>query len=516
MQINQVSQFSFFAMLIAILVILMSAASLRISDFKEYHHSLAENTVTNVSESISQFILNRKRLIKIFAKENTPLIQKLILDPENDELKLKLDTKIKEYFPSFFSYTLSDLEGNPYYDDFEGYVGDLCVADIKIYSKNKKNFPRIHPNSFSYHYDLMADFPIGQEEYIIFISFTADEIGELLKNSEAPGHKTVLVFKENSNLLEITADGARNKHFRADYRLTEKELSYLLFEKPVNGSKWTAYNFYEDELFSEHKKKTYLTALTIFLIFTFVSTILYSIIKKEKIKREKAESVKNDFVTVVSHELRTPLTSINGAIKLIENEALGPINDNIKSYLNMASGNIDRLTNIINDILDVKKMESGEFHLIKENINLVDLVEKAVNENIDYAKQFNAEFNFINPDASFIVNADSDRLMQVLSNLLSNAVKYGATNDCINISFKKLTKHIRLNIEDHGSGLPEKHKEQIFEKFTQAHSRDTEIVKGTGLGLNIVKKIVEAHDGTVSYDAGKDKGTVFYIILPLV
>lgn len=516
MRTNKLSQFSFVAILLVVLIILTWAASLRIIDYKEYHRLLAQNSSANVSEAISQFIIDQKRLMRIFANENLDHIQQLLNDPENEELNTSLEAKIKSYFPSYFSYTLSDVDGNPYYDDFEGYIGDLCVADIKNYSKTKQNFPRIHANSFSYHYDLMADFLIAKQQYVIFISFTADKIADYLKNSQALGHKTVLVYKENQNLLEITEDGARNKHFRKDYRLTKDELGYLLAEKPVKGTLWTVYDFYEDKLFSDYEEKMFINALLIFLIFTFISTLFYSLVKKEEAKRLKAEAIKNEFVTIVSHELRTPLTSINGVIKLIENEQLGKLNDQMKPYINMASENIDRLNGLVNDILDVKKMESGEFDIFKKKESLVNIVEQSISNVKPFADTFSASIEFSKPETDYFVYVDKKRIHQVLENLLSNAIKYGAKADTIKVYFKQLGPNIRVNIEDHGEGIPEIHHDTLFDMFTQAHSRETDVVKGTGLGLNIVKKIVEAHNGDVNFDSKLNKGSVFYIILPLM
>ncbi|MCW8899692.1 MAG: HAMP domain-containing histidine kinase [Gammaproteobacteria bacterium] len=516
MRIKKLPQFSFFTMMIVVLVILLWAANLRVSDYKKYHRLLAENATANVSESISQFIINRKRLMQILAKDNVDLIQQVLNKPENQTLAATLESKIKNYFPTFFSYTISDVDGNPYYDDFEGYVGDLCVADIKSYSKDKNNLPRIHPNSFSYHYDLMADFQIGKQHYVIFISFTADEIATYLKNSQAPGHKTVLVYKENQNLLEITTDGARNKYFREDYRLTDKELSYLLSEKPVPGSSWTVYDFYKDKLFSDFEEKMLVSALLVFLVFSFVSALFYSLVKKEEVKRKKAEAIKEEFVTIVSHELRTPLTSINGAIKLLENGHLGNTLDEMKPYINMASENIDRLSNLVNDILDVKKMESGEFDIIREKINLVDVVEQAITNVEPFASRFDANIDFDKPEKKYFVDADKLRLLQVFENLLSNAIKYGAESDTIKVNFLELGNSIRVNIEDHGEGIPEIHHETLFDKFTQAHSRKTDVVKGTGLGLNIAKTIIQFHGGEVNFESTINRGTVFYIILPLI
>ena len=161
-------------------------------------------------------------------------------------------------------------------------------------------------------------------------------------------------------------------------------------------------------------------------------------------------------------------------------------------------------------------MEAGEFLLSRENINLVEVVEKSIKENSEYANRFKVKLELINPEKEYIVYGDEIRLLQVMANLLSNAIKYGAKEGCVKIYFTELNKSIRLNIEDHGEGIGEENKEFLFEKFTQKHSRDTEVVKGTGLGLNIVKNIIENHGGIINYESGKVKGTIFYILLPLV
>ncbi len=501
---------------LAITTILVWSSAKRINDFQEYHHSIAINSVRNVSESISQYLRERKRLIQVFANEHKAIINQSALDPENVQLKAKLESEINKYFPDYFSFTITDTDGNPYYDDFDGLIGDLCLSDIKDYVDSNSATLRVHPHHDIYHYDLLAKINISAKEYIFFISFPADEVSGYLKSAQAIGHNTILASKKFENLIEVTTDGARNKNYREDYRLSKNEMSYLLAEEKVKNTEWTVYDFQLPLLFSDYKTKRIAESVFILLMFFLAAFAFFTLVKKEEKKRKKAEAIKAEFVTVVSHELRTPLTSISGAIKLITNETLGPVNDDIKKYLNMASDNIDRLTGIVNDILDVKKMESGHFQLYKENISLVEIVEQAIQENIEYAKKFNAEFYFLKPDKDYIVYADKERMLQVMANLLSNAAKYGAKQDKIKIYFKELVKSIRLNIEDHGVGISEQDKGIIFEKFTQVHSRDEEVVKGTGLGLNIIKNIIENHDGMVSYDSVKDQGTVFYIVLPLV
>lgn len=510
------SDITFPLIVFAILVILLWSGIARIDDFKEYHYLIAKNSTRNVSESIGQFIAERKRLVKVFANEHKSLIRQSALNPYDEKLKEKIESEIKKYFPDYFSFTVTNESGELYYDDFDGLIGDLCLSDIKFFLDNKKSTPRVHPHPDIYHYDLLAKVTVDRNEYVFFISFPADEVSSYLKSAQAIGHKTILSAKQFENIIEVTVAGARNKKFRKDYRLSKIELSYLLSESKVPETLWTVYDLHEEDLFTDFSDKIVLENIVIFMFILTVGIILLLQVKKEEKKRIKAESAKSEFVAIVSHELRTPLTSINGAIKLIENETFGPINKDIKQYLNMASDNIDRLTGIVNDILDVKKMESGEFELFRENINLVEVVERAIEDNKIYAQKFDAKLEFIKPDKDYIVFGDFERLLQVMANLLSNGIKYGGKSDHVIISFKKLAKSIRVNVRDHGAGIPEENKELLFEKFTQSHSRDEEVVKGTGLGLNIIKSIIEKHDGIVSYEKAKEKGTIFYFILPLI
>lgn len=516
MQVFKQTNVIFTLLVATTLAVLLWSGITRIADYKNYHSQISKNAVRNVSESIRNFIAERKRLIQVFSNEHQALIKKSALEPENTGFKKNLESEVRKYFPDFFSFTITDENGKPYYDDFDGLIGDLCLSDVKVFATTKNSIPRVHPHHELYHYDLLSLLNINGQKFIFFISFPADEISAYLKSAQAIGHSIILTIMQFENIIEITAVGSRNKTFREDYRLTDRELETLLAKDDVAGTFWTVFDMHSPDLFSDFVKKVLIETAVIVLIVIIISNLFLLLVRKEEKKRKKAEAIKSEFVAVVSHELRTPLTSIGGAIKLIENGVLGPINDNIKSYLNMASANIDRLTNIVNDILDIKKMESGEFKLQRTNINLVDVVEQSVKENSEYANKFEAAFNFIKPEKDFIVYGDKDRLLQVMANLLSNAVKYGAKKDHINIYFKELGKSIRINVEDHGSGIPEINKNKLFEKFTQAHSRENEVVKGTGLGLSIVKNIIESHDGMVSYEVSSKQGTVFYIILPLV
>ena len=239
----------FFLLIISILLVLIWSGITRVKDYKEYHQLIAINSVSNISKSISQFIAERKRLVQVFAIENSKLIKDSVLSPENEIIRSKLVNKIKKYFPEYFSFTVTDKFGEPYYDDFDGKVGEVCLADIKTFAEKNIARPRVHPNSEIYHYDLLASLKKANRDDIFFISFPADELSSYLKSAQAIGHKTILVTKKFENIIEVTTDGARNKNFRKDYRLSKDEMKYLLSEQPVEGTYWVAYDFQEAELF---------------------------------------------------------------------------------------------------------------------------------------------------------------------------------------------------------------------------------------------------------------------------
>ena len=237
-------------------------------------------------------------------------------------------------------------------------------------------------------------------------------------------------------------------------------------------------------------------------------------ISRDVTERKEMDLMKDQFVSTVSHELRTPLTSIHGSLGLILGGAAGELPPQTKGLLDIAYNNSERLTRLINDILDIEKIESGKMEFNFQPLELMSLVEQAIEANHAYAEQFEIEFVLKGtlPDAK--VNADSDRLMQLFANLLSNAAKFSPPNDMVEISVSRHDKAIRVAITDHGPGIPEKFRSRVFEKFAQADSSDARQKRGTGLGLSIAKAIVEKHGGKICFDTEINVGTTFYFDLP--
>lgn len=231
-------------------------------------------------------------------------------------------------------------------------------------------------------------------------------------------------------------------------------------------------------------------------------------------ERKEVERVKTEFISIVSHELRTPLTSIRGSLGLVAGGVTGAISEKAKSLLDIAINNSDRLIRLINDILDLDKIEAGQMVFQEKAVEIMPLIEAALAENRVYGEQFGVKFLVEQPLPGVKVKADSDRLMQVMSNLLSNAAKFSPPNSQVTLSVTRQQGMVRVGVQDHGIGIPEEFRSRIFDKFAQADASDSRHQGGTGLGLSIAKSIVQRMGGRIGFETQCGIGTNFYFELP--
>ena len=231
-------------------------------------------------------------------------------------------------------------------------------------------------------------------------------------------------------------------------------------------------------------------------------------------ERQRIDKMKNEFISTVSHELRTPLTSIRGSLGLISGGAVGVLPEEANHMLKIAGNNTERLLLLINDILDMQKIESGQLALKFQNLPVMSFLEQALEDNSAYGEQHGVKFVIDRVLDNAQVYADKDRLMQVMANLLSNAAKFSPENDTVEISVARHHGSIRVSVTDHGAGIPIDFQPKLFEKFTQSDSSDTRQKGGTGLGLSITKIIVENHGGNIDFVSKEGLGTTFYFDLP--
>lgn len=226
------------------------------------------------------------------------------------------------------------------------------------------------------------------------------------------------------------------------------------------------------------------------------------------------DKMKDEFVSTVSHELRTPLTSIKGALGLMRTKTFGTLPAEMNKMLDIAYKNCDRLVLLINDILDIEKIEAGKMVFKFEPVDIISILKNAVAANQAYADQFGVTFLLETGLEHVWIRADEGRIMQVLANLLSNAAKFSPENGDANIYIERRERMVRISVEDHGPGIHEDFRLRIFEKFSQSDSSDRRKVSGTGLGLSIARAIVERHGGHIDFDTELGKGSTFYFEIP--
>jgi PAS domain S-box-containing protein len=230
--------------------------------------------------------------------------------------------------------------------------------------------------------------------------------------------------------------------------------------------------------------------------------------------RKHNERLRDEFVSTVSHELRTPLTSISGSLGLLAEQWASELPKSAARLLAIAHTNSQRLVRLINDILDIEKLESSRVVFNLSQVDLRSLVAHAIEENRGFAESYGVRVRLDAASTDSEVNADPDRLAQVITNLLSNAIKFSPAGEEVLVAVEKNGNVIRVSVRDHGCGVPDDFKPHVFEKFAQADGTTSRQKGGTGLGLSIVKQIVERLGGDVGFDDAPGGGTIFHVELP--
>jgi len=241
---------------------------------------------------------------------------------------------------------------------------------------------------------------------------------------------------------------------------------------------------------------------------------IFTGVARDITERKQIDKMKNEFVSTVSHELRTPLTAIRGSLSLINGGAVGDMPESASEMLKIAGNNTERLLLLINDILDIQKIESGQIVFNFEDIELMPFIDQALEDNKSYGDEFQVQFVLENRVNDAHVYADKLRLMQVMSNLLSNAAKFSPEGEKVVVSVERKNNVFRISFIDNGPGIPEEFHAKIFERFTQSDSSDTRQKGGTGLGLNITRAIVTQHEGNIDFISKQGEGATFYVELP--
>ena len=230
--------------------------------------------------------------------------------------------------------------------------------------------------------------------------------------------------------------------------------------------------------------------------------------------RKRAERMKTEFVSTVSHELRTPLTSIGGSLGLLEAGAAGKLTDQAMRLVAIAHSNCQRLIRLINDILDIEKIESGRMEFNLRRMQVGPLISRTLSSIAGFAEKHDVALHADLPPWPQCVMGDADRIEQLLTNLVSNAIKHSPTGGQVEVRTDHLLDRIRIEVRDRGEGIPEDFRSRIFGKFAMADASDNRAKDGTGLGLSIAREIARKHGGEIGFEDRNGGGTIFFCELP--
>ena len=248
---------------------------------------------------------------------------------------------------------------------------------------------------------------------------------------------------------------------------------------------------------------------------TEAQRVRYTMVIRDLTEQRHIDRMKDEFLATVSHELRTPLTSVLGALGLLASGAAGALPKAAIPLAEVAKRNGERLSRLIDDILDITKLESNQMVLQLRPTCLDGLLQEAMTANMGYAQRSGVKLGIEIKSGSPPVRIDADRFLQVMANLLSNAIKHSTADDTVNLGLEWTPSRVRVKVRDRGPGIDPQFRARMFEKFSQADASDRRAQGGTGLGLYITRMLVDRMGGKIDVDSVPDQGAIFFVEFPV-
>ncbi len=338
---------------------------------------------------------------------------------------------------------------------------------------------------------------------------SADEIENLLTNKLKADNIDIdyeFAIYSNSLATKVRSDG-----FERDESST---FSVPIFYDENNQSNYKLLvNFPDDKKFI---LSSIMGMILLSIIFTSVIILAYSSALYQLVKQRKISEIKTDFINNMTHEFKTPIATINLALDAIKNPKIIDDKDKVIRYLNMIKDENKRMHAQVENVLRISKLEKNELNISKDRVELHDLVEDALTHVQLLVEDRNGTIEtYLNAEKSSVL-ANEMHFTNVMVNILDNAIKYSPDVLKIEVITENIGTNILLKIKDHGSGMSKAALKRVFEKFYREHTGNIHNVKGHGLGLAYVKRIVDDHQGYVTVESEKGKGSTFIIKLPII
>jgi len=230
---------------------------------------------------------------------------------------------------------------------------------------------------------------------------------------------------------------------------------------------------------------------------------------------KEVDRMKTEFVSVASHQLRTPLTAIMLFSEMFASEEVGKLNPDQKDYIENIQQSTKRMIKLVNDLLNVSRIETGRLKIEPEMTELVGFIQSIIDESMPVIKDHKGELVFMKPEKKIEILIDQTLIQQVIHNLITNAIRYSTEDNCsILVKLEEEDDDYLISVKDSGIGIPEEGQARIFQKFFRADNAQKKEVEGSGLGLYVAKMIIEASGGKIRFESEKDKGTTFFVSLP--
>lgn len=415
-------------------------------------------------------------------------------------MALLTSEKILKLIPSLFE---TDLNSERHL--FKNFEKILAFDEGFIYYANPDSLQLKHTYKKHTNYEIESVFCLNSElKKFIFSKegIITDENSDLIKTIELKGNsqKSYLVSKISikSTVFGIVVLSKREKNFYKQEDLDALDavssvLSYLLKDVELSNVFKIQLKALKDGIIEKNNA--------------------YKTIKEQNEKILEADKVKNEFLANISHELRTPLNSILGFSDILGTQLYGNLNPKQEEYVNDIKISATHLLGMINEVLDMSKIEANAMKVVKSAFWISRAVDEVTNILSPLAQKKNVKL-IKNMDVDFEVFADYQKIQQILYNLVSNAIKYSPDNDEVEISVNSDDENFRILVHDNGIGIDKKYHGKIFAKFVQLDSAYTKKESSTGLGLTITKELVELHGGKISLISEVNNGSTFIVEIP--